>query len=144
MKVEFHHGMDDKLVYACRLLRKAYSRGARVVVTGEADILKQLDRQLWVFDEQEFVPHVCNLGGQAWAPRLADTPLWLTDQPASAPGTRDVLINVGDTLPDGVDRFARFFDVVSTDPDDRQRGRQRWRQYEARGWVVLAHVAQQE
>lgn len=141
--VEFHHGMDDKLAYACRLLRKAYCRGAQVVVTAEASILKQLDRQLWVFDEQEFLPHVCAVAGHAWAPRLAETPLWLTDEPATAPGPRSVLINVGDAIPDGVERFERFFDVVSTYPDDRQRGRQRWRQYEALGWAVQAHVAQE-
>lgn len=141
--VEFHHGMADKLAYACRLLRKAYGRGARVVVTADANTLRQLDRQLWVFDEQEFVPHVCALAGQPWAPRLADTPLWLTDDPASAPGARAVLINVGDEIPEGIERFERFFEVVSTDQDDRQRGRQRWRQYEARGWVVQGHVAQE-
>ncbi|HET6787048.1 MAG TPA: DNA polymerase III subunit chi, partial [Aquabacterium sp.] len=33
--VEFHHGMGDKLAYACRLLRKAYRSGSRVVVTGD-------------------------------------------------------------------------------------------------------------
>ena len=29
--VEFHHGVSDKLAYACRLLRKAYRAGAQVV-----------------------------------------------------------------------------------------------------------------
>jgi len=54
--VEFHHGMTDKLAYACRLLRKAYRSGAGVLVTGDASTLKALDRQLWVFDDQEFLP----------------------------------------------------------------------------------------
>ena len=139
--VEFHHGIADKLDYACRLLRKAYGRGARVVVTADAATLRQLDRQLWVFEEQDFVPHVCALAGQTWAPRLADTPLWLTDDPASAPGERSVLINLGDEIPPGVERFERFFDVVSSEPDDRQRGRQRWRQYQSLGWTVDAHDA---
>jgi DNA polymerase III subunit chi len=139
--VEFHHGISDKLDYACRLLRKAYGRGARVVVTADAATLRQLDRQLWVFEERDFVPHVCALAGQPWAPRLAGTPLWLTDDPASAPGEREVLINLGDEIPPGVERFARFFDVVSSQPDDRQRGRQRWRLYQSYGWAVNAHDA---
>jgi DNA polymerase-3 subunit chi len=89
------------------------------------------------------LPHVCALAGQPWAPRLADTPLWLTDDPASAPGERSILINVGDEIPEGIERYERFFEVVSADQDDRQRGRQRWRQYQARGWVVQGHEAQE-
>ncbi len=139
--VEFHHGMSDKLAYACRLLRKAYGRGVQVVVVGDAQTLRQLDRQLWVFEEQEFVPHHCALRGQAWAPRLAGTPLWLTDDPASAPGERSVLINLGDDIPAGVERYDRFLEVVSNQPDERQRGRQRWRQYLSRGWVVTDYKA---
>lgn len=140
--VEFHHGMPDKMAYACRLLRKAYRSGVGVVVTGESAALRQLDRQLWVFDEQEFLPHVCVLGSQDWPARWQDTPIWLTDQPLRAPAGRQVLVNVGDSLPEGVESFDRFFEVVSTEPDDRQRGRQRWRQYEALGWTVKAHLAQ--
>ena len=142
-QVEFHHGMGDKLAYACRLLRKAYRSGAQVVVTADAATLRQLDRQLWVFDEQEFVPHVCATGGQAWPPRWRHTPVWLTDEPLRAPEGRQVLINLGTSLPKGAEHFERFFDVVSTEPDDRQQGRVRWRQYEALGWVVKGHVAQE-
>lgn len=142
--VEFHHGMDDKLAYACRLLRKAYRSGASVVVTGDLPTLRQLDRQLWVFDEEEFVPHVCVPADQPWPERWNDTPVWLTEAPERAPGERRVLVNVGQGMPAGIEQFERFFEVVSTEPDDRQRGRLRWRQYEARGWAVKAHVAQQE
>ena len=93
-QVEFHHGMGDKLVYACRLLRKAYRSGASLVVTADMATLRQLDRQLWVFDEQEFLPHVCTGAGQAWPERWKDTPVWLTDAPEQAPEGRQVLINL--------------------------------------------------
>jgi DNA polymerase III subunit chi len=135
-EVEFHHGMGDKLAYACRLLRKAYRSGARVVVTADASTLRQLDRQLWVFEELEFVPHVCALGSQPLAERLHDTPVWLTDVPASAPPGRQVLVNLGQAIPDGIESFDRFCEVVSTESDDREQGRQRWRAYKARGWPV--------
>ncbi len=141
-RVEFHHGVGDKLAYACRLLRKAYRNGARVVVTGQAAQLKDLDRLLWTFDEQEFLPHIL-VGEQAVAPRLHDTPVWLTTQPASAPAHPAVLVNLGDTLPEGLARFQRLFEVVSLKPDDRQRGRQRWRAYEAMGWQVHPHEVQE-
>jgi DNA polymerase-3 subunit chi len=141
-RVEFHHGVGDKLAYACRLLRKAYRSGARVVVTGQASQLKELDRQLWTFDEPDFLPHIL-VGEAPVAPRLHDTPVWLTTQPASAPGHPAVLVNLGDVLPDGLDHFQRLFEVVSLQPDDRQRGRQRWRAYEAMGWEVHPHEVQE-
>jgi DNA polymerase III subunit chi len=141
-QVEFHHGMADKLAYACRLLRKAYRSGSRVVVTGDVPSLHLLDKQLWVFEQQEFVPHVCAPAGQALPAHLHGTPIWLTDAPASAPGPRDVLVNIGQQMPQGIEAFERFFEVVSTEPQDRQLGRQRWRQYETQGWTVKAHAAQ--
>ncbi len=100
--VEFHHGMSDKLSYACRLLRKAYKSGAGVLVTGDASTLKSLDRQLWVFDEQEFLPHVLATPGQDMPARLHDTPVWLAphglDQ--QAPGRRSILVNLGPEMPE--------------------------------------------
>jgi DNA polymerase-3 subunit chi len=138
-KVEFHHGTGDKLAYACRLLRKAYKAGARVVVTGDAASLRTLDKQLWVFDDQEFLPHVLATPPQTVPPRQHDTPIWLTTDPASAPGERGILVNIGEGMPLGMDRFSRLFDIVSSEPDDRQLGRQRWKAYAAMGWQVQPH-----
>jgi DNA polymerase-3 subunit chi len=140
--VAFHHGMADKLAYACRLVRKAYRAGAITVVTADADTLRQFDRQLWVFDEQEFLPHVCVTEGKAWPARWQDTPIWLTDQPEQVPVQRHTLVNLGAALPAGLNLFEKFFDVVSSEPQDRAAGRQRWRQYEAMGLRIQAHHAQ--
>lgn len=138
-KVEFHHSVPDKLAYACRLLRKAYRAGAQVVVTGDATSLKALDRQLWTFDEQEFLPHVMSNRLDELPPRLQGTPIWLSTDPAQVPGERGVLVNIGQDIPAGMDRFPRVFDVVSSELVDRQAGRQRWKQYAAMGWQVEPH-----
>ena len=137
--VEFHHGVSDKLAYACRLLRKAYRAGAQVVVTGDVAALKALDRQLWVFDDREFVPHVLAQSEGAVPVRQYGTPIWLTADPASAPGERSVLVNIGQVMPPGVERFARLFDIVSNEVADRQQGRLRWKSYAAKGWQVNPH-----
>jgi len=137
--VEFHHGVSDKLAYACRLLRKAYRAGAQVVVTGDVAALKALDRQLWVFDDREFVPHVLAQSEGAVPVRQHGTPIWLTADPASAPGERSVLVNIGQVMPPGVERFARLFDIVSNEMADRQQGRLRWKSYAAKGWQVNPH-----
>lgn len=141
-EVAFHHGMADKLAYACRLVRKAYRAGHVTVVTADAITLRQFDRQLWVFDEQEFLPHVCVTEGKAWPEHWAGTPIWLTDVPLHAPVQHQTLVNLGEALPEGWADYERFFDVVSSEPQDRAAGRQRWRQYEALGLRIAAHHAQ--
>jgi len=138
-EVEFHTGVGDKTGFACRLLRKAYRQGVRVLVTGPAEVLSALDRQLWMFDERDFVPHLRVGGGTSMA-LAARTPIWLVegDPPAGAPA---VLVNLGaDVLPD-LAPFERVIEVVSREPDDEQAGRSRWRDYKARGLVIKHHSA---
>jgi DNA polymerase-3 subunit chi len=124
------------------LVRKAYRAGHVTVVTADAITLRQFDRQLWVFDEQEFLPHVCVTEGKAWPAHWSGTPIWLTDAPLHAPVQHQTLVNLGESLPEGWTDYERFFDVVSSEPQDRAAGRQRWRQYEALGLRIAAHHAQ--
>ena len=142
-RVEFHHGIGNKLSYACRLLRKAHRTGAKVAVTGDLATLQALDRELWTFDDQEFLPHVL-AAGQPLPERLHATPIWLSPDPSSAPGERSILVNVGREMPAGMDRFERLFDLVSSEPDDRQQGRSRWKAYAAQGWDVQPHEVKDE
>jgi DNA polymerase IIIc chi subunit len=56
-EVTFHFNAADKLGHACRVLRKAVASGAKVVVTGDTALLRELDVALWTFAALEFVPH---------------------------------------------------------------------------------------
>ena len=137
--VEFHTGVADPLAFACRLLRKAYRRGARVLVTAPAAQLEALDRALWTFDERDFVPHL-RLTGGAGAALAARTPIWLTDA-APPPGCPEVLVNLGAAAADELAPFTRVIEIVAADADAEQAGRARWREYRARGLAVTHHVA---
>ena len=139
-EVAFHTGVADKLVHGCRLLRKAYRQGAKVAVTGDAALLARLDQALWTFEPLEFVPHARVRVGDAPAARLARTPIWLVD-PGAAPPQRDVLVNFGPELPDGVESFARVIEIVGVDEADRSAGRRRWRAHEAAGRAITHHPA---
>ena len=44
--ISFHVNLADPVAYACRLLRKAAGAGARVVVVGEPEQLRELDQAL--------------------------------------------------------------------------------------------------
>ena len=142
-EISFHVTVPDRMAYACRLLRKAARRGARVVVSGPAPVLTQLDRQLWTFETAGFVPHVHARSGQALAPRLRVTPVWLAEQVQDAPH-QDVLLNMGDELVDGFEGFARMIELVPVEGPSRAAGRSRWKHYADRGYVLLKHDVAQD
>jgi len=134
-EVEFHTGVDDPLAYACRLLRKACRAGVRVLVTAPPATLAALDRALWSFDERDFVPHVRQPG--ASAPLAARTPIWLALQ-GGLPGEPGVRVNLGADAPTDLSGVERLIEIVSSEADDADRGRSRWRDYKARG-LSIAH-----
>ena len=141
-EVAFHFNVADKLTYACRLLRKARASGSKVVVTGEAGLLRQLDTELWTFSALEFIPH-CH-AASASAQVLAASPVVLADSPRGTPH-QEVLVNLGGPVPDGFERFERLIELVAQEDDDRQQARARWKHYADRGYAILRHdLAQRE
>ena len=137
-EVSFHFNVPDRAEYACRLLRKAVRKGARVTVAGAPAALANLDRLLWTFDPLDFVPHVMPRPGQALAPRLRTTPVWLVADLAAA-GHHDVLVNLFDEAPAGFESFARLIEIVTADEGDRSAARQRWKHYATRGYAIEKH-----
>jgi DNA polymerase-3 subunit chi len=137
-QVEFHTGVADPFHYACRLLRKAYRKGARVAVLAPAQTAGALDRALWLFEEREFVPH---LRVDPAAPRrrlAARTPIWLIDGawPADAP---PVVVSIDADMPGDLEPIERLIEIVGQDPDAAARARARWRVYRERGVPVVHH-----
>lgn len=139
--VAFHFNVPERRDYACRLLRKALRAQARVVVSGEAHVLDDLDRQLWVFDPLEFVPHWRGREARALPARLARTPLLLLDEASPAQG-HDVLVNLWPEVPEAHTQFERVIEIVGLGEDDRAAARQRWRRYAAAGCPIERHEVQ--
>jgi len=138
--VAFHTGIANPLDYACRLLRKAYRSGARVAVHGEPATLDRLDQALWTFEALEFVPHVVLPRDGADAGRVALSPIVLVKGEAAAPAQCRVGVSLGGHPVAGVEAFDRLIAIVGLDPEQREAGRQRWREYERAGHAV-SHVA---
>lgn len=137
-EVEFHTGVADSVGFTCRLLRKACRQGARVLVTAPEATLRELDRALWTFEEREFVPHVRMPGA---APAVAArTPVWLAGD-ASAAGAPGVVVNLGGDAPADIAALQRLIEVVSAEPEDVARGRERWRAYKAAGFQIKHHAS---
>lgn len=136
-QVEFHTGLVDPLGFTCRLVRKAYLQDARLLVTAPLPMLDALDRSLWTFEPQEFVPHRRVAAGTPDA-ACARTPIWLCAG-GVPPGSPPILVNLGADMPDRPDAFERIIEVLSTDDAEMAAGRERWRRYKAQGLTVQHH-----
>ena len=137
-RVDFHSKVPNKLQYACRLVRKARAADMKVVVfLQDSAELAAFDETLWTFSEQDFLPHV--KAGDALA---AQTPVILTDDADQTLPHHQVLINLSDQTPAHFARFERLFEIVSTDEDDLSAGRERYKQYQQRGYPLTHFVAE--
>jgi len=134
-QIEFHFNTRERLQYTCRLLRKAHAQALRVGVVGSEASLRQLDVALWSFSESDFLPH-CNASDD---PQVQEaSPIRLHSDPARLKGM-DVLVNLGDEVPQGFETFARLVEIVASDEHGRMTARQRWRHYTAEGYALKQH-----
>ena len=136
-RIDFHVGVNHRLHYACRVIRKARAAQKRAVVySTQADRLAQFDGALWTFSALDFVPHV-----YAGSPFASTTPVILARDAASAPNS-DVLLTLDDEVPPDCKnffaRFERVIEVVSCDDDDRRRARARFKSYREHGFQPTA------
>jgi DNA polymerase III subunit chi len=142
-EITFYFNVPDRLNYACRLLRKALRSSinqatAGVAVLAPSATLSRFDRALWTFDATEFIPHL--LLPNAVPPQASDmrTTVWLVEQ-AERAAHMNLLLHLGDEPALGFESFGRMVEIVSTDPDEREAARARWRHYKARGYEIQKH-----
>lgn len=134
-EVAFHLNVGDRTAYLCRLLRKAYLKGSRVHVLGDAASLDSLDRALWLMAPGEFVPHA-RAGSAAQVRRRS--PIVLGSKEPEWDQV-EVLVNLGDQALCGVGVVPRIIEVVGSEPGGREKGRERWRLYRQAGVEPTAH-----
>ena len=152
-EISFHFNAPDKLAYACRLLRKAVNGGSQVVVTAAPETLAKLDTLLWTISPLDFIAH-CFADADAAlicaSPILLGMPSVLPQGQAAtfdlkAPVAdttapfRPVLVNVGDFVPQGFERFERLVELVGASEEDRLNARDRWKHYAHRGYAIIRH-----
>lgn len=142
-EIIFYFNVADRLNYACRVLRKALrsgsdTAGAGVAVLAPSEMLGRFDRALWTFDATEFIPHLLlSAAVPAQASHLR-TPVWLVEQ-AERAAHLNVLLHLGDQPALGFESFERLIEIVSSEPQEREAARARWKHYQARGYEIQKH-----
>ncbi|WP_147653439.1 DNA polymerase III subunit chi [Vulcaniibacterium gelatinicum] len=123
----------EPLRLVCELARKAYDAGHwTLVLARDAAQAEALDDLLWDMGEDVYIPHqIAGLdvdedeAAVLIAPPEADVPL------------RPLVINLRDAAVEGP--FERVLEVVPADPAARAPLRERWKQYQARGFELNKH-----
>lgn len=134
-RIEFHFNTSERLLHTCRLVRKVRAQNLRVAVVGAPATLKQLDAELWRFQDVSFLAH-CTAQDPPEIQRAS--PVALGPDP-HAWGINEVLLNLGDEVPDDFERFARLIEIVSSDDHGRFQARVRWKHYKSLGFEILQH-----
>ena len=140
-RVEFYvlDSADDRtrLVYACRLVEKAFQQQQTVCVTLDAPAdAEAFDALLWTYADQSFVPHALAADAAASAGPAPLTPVYVG---CGVPVAADLLVNLGHQVPACYDRYARVADLVDAQPARRDAGRRRFAQYRDRGHTPDTH-----
>jgi DNA polymerase III subunit chi len=132
--IDFYTRCSDPLAVAARLVVKAWGQfGAVRVLTPDAAATAALDRQLWLVPATGFVPH-CRLGAAC----AAETPV-IVDHVLDHQGPAAVLVNLHPSPPPFFSRFERLAEIVSGEDSAAAAGRERWKFYRERGYVLRSH-----
>ncbi|MCP4487990.1 MAG: DNA polymerase III subunit chi [Gammaproteobacteria bacterium] len=115
----------------CQLCQKAYEGKQKTfLLTNSAEQTEQLDRQLWVFRDDSFVPHDTELVDSF------DTPILLSEKP-QPDCQRQLLINLTDTIPSNFAQYERIIELVTE--DNKQQARKHYSFYKERGYPLNHH-----
>ncbi len=116
---------EARLRLACRITDKAWKAGNSVLVLHQDPAeLRTLDDLLWTCGgDLAFLPHEI----EADAP-LADVPVVLNVGSVPARPV-DVVINLGERIPGGLDGIGRVAEIIDADPARRDAGRARFKAY---------------
>ncbi len=119
----------DRVV--CQLCQKAYENNQyTLLLTQSAEQTAHLDRQLWIFNDDSFVPH------DAQESTDFKTPVLIQNDPDSM-GDRQLLINLSNTIPSFFAQFERVIELVTD--DNKQHAREHYNFYRERGYPLNHH-----
>jgi len=127
----------EQLRLACHLAEKAYLSGMTVYINAASRTqAMQLDKLLWVFRDDSFVPHHFFNQTRAAPPGEENVVIGCGDESQQH---HDMLINLAEEVPGMFSRFTRVAELVDRGDDAKAIGRNRFRFYRDRGYSLNTH-----
>lgn len=121
--------------FACRLAEKVWREGHQVFIyTENADQSAEMDKALWAFRPESFVPHEIMADSAA-----VIAPVLISHDNTPPPRLMDVLINLNSEQPIFFSQFERLAEIIDNDEQIKQQGRQRYKFYQDRGYPLESH-----
>jgi len=120
--------LSDRLLFACKLIEKAYRCGQFCYVYTETlQHSQQLDDLLWTYRENSFIPHQVYDEPNKITPEYEHTVLIGTQK---APEKWQKLIfNLSSKYPDNINTAERVLEILDNNEELKQAGRERFRRY---------------
>jgi DNA polymerase-3 subunit chi len=127
---------DARLRWACRLAEQAAEQGSRVYLqTSDPGDARRLDELLWTYNDRSFLPHEIFSGGEPSHSRVL---VLLGDAPPP-PSHRQLVVNLTEAVPAGLEQYERVAEIVDVDPERKRTARERYKQYRERGCALESH-----
>ncbi len=126
-----------KLQFACRIVQKIRDLNLRVLV-GTEDVASSqtMDRMLWTFRQDSFIPHaIIPEGGLSWE----DYPVQISHV-LHCHDRASVLVSLRGRAGEENLKYERVVELVSNDRGDRDSGRARYRYYRDQGIEPVTHA----
>lgn len=141
-KATFYTHVGNPAAFVCRLAERAVKSGGKVLLWADSpEAAERLDRQLWQFEPESFLPHELWTHGQA-LPK--DVPLSVSygdALPDVAPDT--VVLNASpDFWCDAPTPPARVLEIVGTGLEELADARERFKAYRKQGFEIEHHNMQ--
>ena len=124
---------QERLEFVCRWVQKAWRAGHSIYIAVDNENQAQyLDRLLWQFSPESFLPHDCE--GQPSS--LAPIKIGHTDECGDF---HDCLVNLRTGIPDFFSRFERVAEIVCQEEKILEQTREHYSFYKHRHYPVETH-----
>jgi DNA polymerase III subunit chi len=126
---------QERYLFACKLIEKAYRSGSFAYVLTDSLTQSQLiDDLLWTFRAGSFIPHQVYTGE---LPVIENTVLIGSSQPPEH--WQKTVINLSSQCPQDFQQAERILEILDNSEETKAWGRNRYRQYQQAGIEITTH-----
>jgi DNA polymerase III subunit chi len=126
---------QERYLFACKLIEKAYRSGAfAYVLTDSLEQSQLIDDLLWTFRAGSFIPHQIYTSE---LPSVENTVLIGSSNPPTH--WQKTLINLSSQCPQDFQQIERILEILDNSEETKTFGRNRYRQYQQAGIEIATH-----